>query len=319
LFEDDEAAEHELRRLATAEADLVATIRRSLAAARARQARLGEEPDVWLELTRADLVFLSSERPGQIRSAYDRALTRSSAATGGLAAEAAARQIRLYRDLGLFPDTVAAALEGLGVAEQPLPPVRAPRRRVLVFAGHRVDPPDRAEPRFPRTEEAERAAARMIAEAVAEEKAAAGAGAIEGFAGGASGGDVLFHEACHAAGIPTTLMLAIPRDLFAAAWVNEAGGRWTERFRQLCDQGAVQILSTGATLPTWLRMRKNYSIWQRSTRWILHTALSRADIDVTLIVLGDGEPGDGTADMVELAQRRGVKVVRLEVSRLLGA
>ncbi len=275
---------------------------------------------MWLELTRADLLFLTSDRPARIRHAYTEALDRSNATGGGFAAEAAARQIRLYRDLGLFAETAAAALEGLGVPEQPPPQPDAPRQRVLVFAGHRVDSPDRAHPRFPRTQDAEKAAARMIAQAVADERAAAGAGVIEGIAGGASGGDILFHEACHAAGITTTLMLAIPRDSFAAASVNDAGAQWTERFRGLCGRGAVKVLSDGTELPAWLRARGDYDIWQRNTRWILHTALSRVDTDVTLIVLWDGGGGDGpggTADMVELARRRGVKVVRLDTACLL--
>ncbi|MGY1670309.1 tetratricopeptide repeat-containing protein [Geodermatophilus sp. SYSU D00710] len=320
-FEDDDAADRELRRLAVAEAELAAAVRRSLDAAAARRLRRNDGPDVWLELTRADLLFLTSDRPARIRHAYAEALGRSDATSGGFAAEAAARQIRLYRDLGVFAETAAAALEGLGVPEQPAPQPDVPRPRVLVFAGHRVDAPDRAHPRFPRTQDAEHAAARMIAEAIADERAAAGDGAVEGIAGGASGGDILFHEACHAAGIPTTLMLAIPRDSFAAASVNDAGAQWTERFRRLCNRGAVKVLSDSAELPGWLRVRGDYSIWQRNTRWILHTALSRADTDVTLIVLWDGGGGDGpggTADMVELARHRGVKVVRLGTARLLG-
>ncbi len=60
--------------------------------------------------------------------------------------------------------------------------------------------------------------------------------------------------------------------------------------------------------------------WQRNTRWILLSALSRTDTDVTLIVLWGGKGGDGpggTADMVELATRRGVKVAPLEATRLV--
>jgi hypothetical protein len=318
-FEDDETADRALGQLATEEADLVAAVRRSLDAAIAQRAHRNEGPNVWLELTRADLVLLTSVRPGQVRHAYAQALSRSNA-TGTFPAESAARQVRLYRDLGLFESTAAAALEGLGVPEQTPPQPHVPRPRVLVFAGHRVDAPARARPRFPRTQEAEDEAAGMIAEAIADERAAADEGAIEGIAGGASGGDILFHEACQAAGIPTTLMLALPRDAFAAASVNDAGAQWTERYRRLYDRLNVKVLSDSAELPGWLRTKGNYSIWQRNTRWILHTALSRADTDITLIVLWDGDGGDGpggTADMVGLARRRGVKVVELDASRLL--
>ena len=49
-------------------------------------------------------------------------------------------------------------------------------------------------------------------------------------------------------------------------------------------------------------------------------AMDQRHTDVTLIVLWDGQGGDGpggTADMVALANGRGVKVVRLDASRLL--
>jgi hypothetical protein len=64
-------------------------------------------------------------------------------------------------------------------------------------------------------------------------------------------------------------MLALPRDAFAAASVNDAGGDWTERFWRLCG-GNVKILATTPNLPGWLRAQSQYSIWQRNNRWILH-------------------------------------------------
>jgi hypothetical protein len=94
-----------------------------------------------------------------------------------------------------------------------------------------------------------------------------------------------------------------------------------ERYRTLCRRLDVKQLADAETLPDWLAVRGDaYSIWQRNNRWILHTALSRADTDVTLIVLWDGKGGDGpggTADLVAVAERRGVKVVPLDASRLL--
>ena len=159
----------------------------------------------------------------------------------------------------------------------------------------------------------------MIVEAVAAERDLA-VGPVEGIAGGASGGDILFHEACRNVGIRTTVMLAQPREGFAAASVNGAGAAWTERYWALCDSNEVKVLTESTDLPGWLRVRDDYSIWQRNTRWILHTALSQADTDVTLIVLWDGEDGDGpggTAEMVARARKRGVKVVRLDATRLV--
>jgi hypothetical protein len=111
----------------------------------------------------------------------------------------------------------------------------------------------------------------------------------------------------------------MPKDSFAAASVLEAGPDWMQRFRALTDRLDTKVLSESPDLPAWLRTREDYGIWARNNRWILHTALSRADADVTLIVLWDGKGGDGpggTQDMLELAQARGVRVVRLDATEL---
>jgi hypothetical protein len=161
----------------------------------------------------------------------------------------------------------------------------------------------------------------MIRAAVAEEQALAGQAPVEGIAGAASGGDILFHEVCAELDIPTSVLLAMPEHDFAARSVADAGPGWMERFRTLCDRVPPQVLSVDGELPEWLADRPDYSIWQRSNLWILHTALVREDADVTLIVLWDGQGGDGpggTEDMVDIAKRRGVKVVHLDAKELLG-
>lgn len=85
----------------------------------------------------------------------------------------------------------------------------APPDRVLLFAGHMIDKPSRAEPRFPAAQEA--TARRAIQAAIAQVQAGwpAGTRAL-GIAGGASGGDILFHEVCAKLGITTALYLAMP-------------------------------------------------------------------------------------------------------------
>jgi hypothetical protein len=190
--------------------------------------------------------------------------------------------------------------------------------RTLVFSGHRIDDPGRANPRFP--PDAEAKATGMIRAAIEEEQRRAGGTPVSGIAGGASGGDIIFHEQCAALGIPTELLLALPRDEFSAASVVAAGAEWLDRFLALWQRLDVKILSETEALPDWLAGRDDYSIWQRNNRWILHSATSRADADVTLIVLWDGRGGDGpggTEDMVELARSRGVRIVHLDAAELL--
>ena len=83
---------------------------------------------------------------------------------------------------------------------------------VLVFTGHRLDTPDRPQPRFPAA--AEPRARDLLTAALAQELA--GGGPVAGLAGGASGGDILFHEVAADLGIPTELYLALPPEQYYA-------------------------------------------------------------------------------------------------------
>jgi hypothetical protein len=101
--------------------------------------------------------------------------------------------------------------------------------------------------------------------------------------------------------------------------VNDAGPAWTERYRALLRDDKPAILGTSQELPSWLAERRDYSVWNRNNLWTLHTALAEQNADVTLIVLWDGKGGDGpggTSDMVKLAERRGVKAVRIDPATL---
>jgi hypothetical protein len=260
------------------------------------------------------LRLLTSGRTAYVAGGYGEARAAAEK-TEPFAISSAAEQVYLYKALRLFTDNVDAALEALRAPQgeaTKAPPVRS---RVMVFAGHRVDSPGRTEPRFPPASEP--TAREMIERAVAEEKRLAGDEPILGFAAGASGGDILFHEVCAELGIPTTLLLPLPDDQFAAASVADGGPRWLERFRTLTERLEVRHL---AGLPDWLAADGGYTIWQRGNRWILHTALSLTDADIALIVLWDGKGGDGpggTENMVNLAKSRGVKTVHLPASELL--
>jgi hypothetical protein len=316
-FEDEDEGARERRGLDRKRAELDAALRRSLAADAFRAELRGDDYDVYADLTRAELRLLTTpEKPEFVAAKYAEARARAAQEQeGDFPTESAARQIRMYRRLGLFADAVQASLDALGAA--PEEPAAPPRRRIVVFSGHRIDAPGRPEPRFPPASEA--VAAEMIRAAVADEKARAEDRPIEGLSGGASGGDILFHEACAELGIPTSLLLALPRDQFAVESVQDAGPDWMERYRTLCEALAVKVLADSTELPRWLAARDGYSVWERNNRWLLHNALSRSDTDITLIVLWDGKGGDGpggTHDMVRLAESRGVRIVRLDATKL---
>jgi hypothetical protein len=205
--------------------------------------------------------------------------------------------------------------------------------RVLLFTGHMIDAPGRITPRFP-VDKAERART-AIREAVVAERAE---GIAFGLAGGACGGDILFHEVCAELGIASRLYLAVPPAVYVTTSVAHGGPDWESRFWDLCARLPPRLLVDSEErarlvhdpnperqkelLPRWLRDRPDYGIWQRAALWLLHHALAAGPANVTLIALWDGEPtGDGaggTADLVTRARARGARVVHLNTRALFG-
>ncbi len=315
-FDTDAAADAELAALDATRARLDAAVRQSLDAA-AYRAQGSPAVDIWRELSEADYSLLTSARPTYVARKYGDARRRlaesAQAATVRFPAESAARQINLYLELGVLVENSRAALAELGVAEGANGATAAPPQptRVVVFSGHRADAvsPPRARPRFPRGAEAN---VRAAIRALLEQERAEASGPVEGVAGGASGGDILFHEVCEELGIPTVVLLAVPADRYVAASVQDGGAEWVERFWRLCQRVPPEVLGNSDDLPPWLSGVRGYSIWQRNNLWTLSNALSRDSAQVTLMLLWDGQPGDGpggTADMAMLARARGVKVL----------
>jgi tetratricopeptide repeat protein len=221
-FEEPADAPRQLDALRKQAEKLSAAVGLSLQATLDRLKREGKG-DVWVEISEADLCFLTAKRPARVSSAYQKALSGAD----DFVVEAARSQIVLYQQLGILGDNVKAALSIFA----PLPvEAGAPQggekknRRVLLFTGHRVDDPGRKTPRFPADKES--VARQAIKDVVAKEIAEAGEIAF-GIAGGASGGDILFHEVCAESGIPTKLYLALPPDQFIKASVRSAGPQWT--------------------------------------------------------------------------------------------
>jgi hypothetical protein len=197
-------------------------------------------------------------------------------------------------------------------------PEKPPPARVLLFTGHMVDEPGRSEPRFPPTRVAEDEARRLIRHSIEEERKLE-PGTIVGIAGGACGGDILFHELCHEMGIESRLFLALPQGDFSATSVQHGGKDWVERYNRLCERVTPRVLSDTEELPAWLRGKKDYTIWQRNNLWMLFNALALDAKSLTLIALWDNGPADGpggTRDLVAQVTSRGHKVDRLPAERL---
>jgi tetratricopeptide (TPR) repeat protein len=325
-FDTDGEAERELEALKAHGTKLAGYVDLALEATRTRLKREGKKKDPWAEMSLADLRCLTLNKPQRVAAAYRDALPYADP----FVLFSASSQLDLYDQLGVLPANVSEALKLTGRPKSPAG--QEERRRVLVFTGHRIDTPDRKTPRFPADKEE---VARQKIKAAVEEETRSGEGVVFGIAGGASGGDILFHEVCEELGVETQLYLALPSGQYVKASVSDAGPGWVERFRRLharlSEKGAVRVLSELAEepadmaqhLPAWLRTKKDYNIWQRNNLWMLHNALAAGGDDcVTLIALWDREPtGDGpggTSDLVAKADRRGAKPVIIDTKQTFG-
>ena len=126
-----------------------------------------------------------------------------------------------------------------------------------------------------------------------------------GTCGGASGGDLLFAEACLERGMRMELRLARTEPEFLAKSVTFADPdhRWERSFEQVKDNKATTMF----VMPQELGPApESVSVHDRCNRWILYSALSMGLRKTFFVTLWNGEPGDGpggTQHMVELVHK----------------
>jgi len=264
--------------------------------------------NTWLDITEADLVFLTESSPARVTTVYKMALQKANAFNF----DAVQRQLLLFKALGIFADNVDAILKMIPAqyAVQSAPVHR------LLFSGHMIDKPDRATPRFPATHET--AAKEKIKKAVLNETSDKSKQYL-GTAGGACGGDILFHEVCMELGIPSELYLGLPADEFIERSVAFAGPSWIDRFNKLYERLPHHILCDTPSLPKWLDKKENYTIWTRTNLWALHSALVNGGAHLSVIALWDGQGADGpggTEHMVGEAKSKGAKILVIDTNTL---
>lgn len=189
--------------------------------------------------------------------------------------------------------------------------IAAAPRRVLLFSGHRVDPPGRVVPRFP--PEMVVPVSHRIESLLDRIDAGANDLAITQ---GAAGGDLLFAHACQQRRVPLRLMLPLDeRDFVNRAVVESAE---PERWRAAWRHVRSRLAEAPRRLPRGEALRGNP--FERCNEWMLDQALALGAQQVELLCLWDGAAGDGpggTAHLVDAARRRGVPVRRIDM-RVLG-
>lgn len=321
-FATDDDAQREAKASLSRFQQLAAAVQLSIQARQTflrRQSPQDQEALTWAGISEADHSFLTASKAKAVRWKYAQALANASS----FARDSVRSQLQIFQRVGVL-DNVAEALAALDEAEKGMaasvqatskPPVPG---RVLLFTGHMIDAPGRPSPRFPPTKAAEAEARRVIQASIAAEVQLT-SGTVVGLAGGACGGDILFHEICEELGIESRLYLALPKGAFSATSVQHAGKDWVERYDTLCARITPRVLAASEELPVWIRGRKDYSIWQRNNLWILFNALALDAKSLTLIALWDNGPADGpggTKDLVAQVTDRGHKVDRLSAEQL---
>lgn len=324
MFDDEAAAQDRLRAAGLLAARLGAALCLALGIDEATGHRGGDK-DPWLPYSRAEyLVLQGGSRPMQVERAYRTALMAGLHGADRFMLDAARRNLAIYRRLGLFEPGVATALGVLDELAAAAPPVPQPPAKVLLFTGHMVDAADRPPmaARFPRTVSACERARALIHDAVRREigGCTGGASAVLGIAGGACGGDTLFHEVCQELGVRTELYLALPPDLFEGSSVHRGGAGWIQRYRALASRLPAHVLQNAEPLPAWLVDRPDYDVWRRANLWMMYSALATGARDLVLVALHDRQAGmegpGGTAHLIDAAARCGFDPVVLDAAAL---
>jgi hypothetical protein len=240
---------------------------------------------------------------------YSEAAALAVANRDWFALDSSSQQLDFLGELKFQSEIAAEAAAVINRAEQQLrallgshPEERSEPEHVVVFSGHMIDnPADRGAgkakpPRFPPSK-IEAAAARIRA---ALDEVGAGAGDL-GLCGGASGGDLLFAEACLERGMRIELHLARAENEFLAESVTFADPdrRWERSFAQVTENPGSTVL----VMPEELGPAPaGINVHDRCNRWMLYSALSQGLRRASFITLWNGEAGDGpggTQNMVE--------------------
>jgi hypothetical protein len=310
-FDTDDQGRAELDGLEMQRQKLAGAVGISLDAAKGALQQ-SEREDRWVDISAADYLFLTSNRPKRVAFAYQEALSGAP----DFYFDSARAQLEIFRSLGVLTEKTESALaifQPPGTPEAP----KLPPARVILFTGHMIDPPGTETPRFP--DSLRQAARQAIRNAVRQEIGRTD-GAVVAIASAASGGDLLFHDVCEELNIEHRLYLPLPPDSFRNESVSPAGSYWEDCFDELVKKfPSVPCLARSTELPLWLSVKKEYTNWQRANLWLIQEAQALNAKNFTLLALWDGvktEGLGGTYHMRAVAQDCGAALVTIYMSDL---
>jgi tetratricopeptide (TPR) repeat protein len=273
-------------------------------------ALIKDQKDYWARVTLGDLEILSGSKK-RVEEAYKAAV--AIAEKNWFALDSARQQLWLLKDLGFRPPEVEAALK---IFDHELNVLKAPEARwvpnqVLLFSGHLIDAPGRAEPRFP--SDKERIAAAAIAAKLDELEAGSEDLAL---CGGACGGDLLFAEACLQRGLHLEVYIPFDEPIFLRGSVTSAGDQWRDRFYKVKAHPLTRLLIMPEELGP---LPKKADPYARNNLWQLYTALAWGPEKVCFICLWDRKEGDGpggTKHMYDTVLKHSGQVHVLDTTKL---
>ena len=220
-------------------------------------------------------------------------------------AKAVAAAAGLHQDVAVMRKQARLDLVALGRPRDELD-TTLPVPRVLAYAGHRIDAPGRAQPRFPQAKVA------AVRQAIRDKLQ--GLGPLHGFGGAASGADLLVLQELAGRSLTATVVLPFPADDFAEVSVGE--GLWRTAFEDLRRTRGIEFLDPplqAAKPPPEALPRAFYDANREVQRRAVEYA-KRLSEDAVLLVVWDGQAGDGlggTADTVALWDFQGVKPITI--------
>ncbi len=164
----------------------------------------------------------------------------------------------------------------------------------MLFTGHMIDLPNRPEPRFPAPLES--AARKRIGAAIERVSSELrDRSIVQGFASGARGGDILFHEECRTRQIDTFIVLPFePHEFVRTSVEGVPEGDWVRRFWDLWNTTPAEhrrVLGLPQT-------DEAYAICNMALLEMAH----RHGL-VHLFALWDGKGGDGRGGTADLVSR----------------
>jgi hypothetical protein len=112
-FDSEDEAALKLRKSKELCSDLSAGVKLSIESKRTALNR-EDQPDIWAEISAADLTMLSSTKPNRVGRAYKKAL----AGAQDFERDSARNQLLLYQRLGILTENTQAALDNIPVEKQ---------------------------------------------------------------------------------------------------------------------------------------------------------------------------------------------------------